>query len=260
MRRAAALGALVLVAAGCGGGGDHAVPASGQDIARAAAKTAKTGSMEADFSLSGPGVHGTGSGVFDTDRHRSGQLTMSVKSGLQSVDVDSVVSGNVLYIRSSAFARQLSGDKQWLKVDLGELAKQPGVNLGGLLDAAPTPIHALAYLAGANKVQVIGSEKVEGRDTTRYRVVVDVPRAAKKATGAERTTLQALLAGGGAKKLPLDVWVDPSGYIRKVSYVESQGAQKGPRVTMALHDFGHRVSITAPPADSVVDLMAPRGG
>lgn len=255
MRRVAVLGALVLVAAGCGGGDNNAVPATGKDIAKAAAKTAKAGSMEADVHVSGQGVQATGGGVFDTDRNRSGQLSLSL-SGPQNADVDTVVTGNVLYMRSSALANQLSGDKQWLKVDLAKLAEQPGVNLAGLLDAAPTPIHALAYLAGAKDVSAVRHEQVEGLDTTRYRVVVDVPRAAKKAGGSERTLLDSLLAGGAAKKLPLDVWVDPSGYIRKVSYVESQ---KGPRVTMALHDFGRHVTITAPPPDSVVDMLAPRG-
>ena len=45
------------------------------------------------------------------------------------------------------------------------------------------------------------------------------------------------------KNLPLEVWVDRNGYIRKVSYDEHAGRQQAAKVTMELHDFGAPVAI-----------------
>ena len=63
-----------------------------------------------------------------------------------------------------------------------------------------------------------------------------------------------MISQSGVKNLPLDVWVDGNGYIRKVSYDEHAGRRQAAKVTMELHDFGAPVAITAPPSDSVVDL------
>ena len=63
-----------------------------------------------------------------------------------------------------------------------------------------------------------------------------------------------MIAQSGVKTLPLDVWLDGNGYIRKVRYDEHAGRRQAAKVTMELHDFGAPVAINAPPSDSVVDL------
>lgn len=256
MRRLATLAALGLLAAGCGGGGDSASP---DDIAQAAKKTSSTGSFEAEFGISGQGLTGSGSGVFDNGDNPAGQLNMTVKAAEQEIPVDTVVTGDVFYMRSPAFARTIARGKQWIKLDLAKLAKQRGVDLGGLLNASPTPNNALAYLAGADDVEKVGGEKVGGGDTTHYKVRVDVSEAAKKARGTAQSSLQGVRASG-VQKLPMDVWLDPNGYIRKVRYAEHAGRQQAANVTMELHDFGARVSIEPPPSDSVFDLTRLQGG
>ncbi|HSB39153.1 MAG TPA: LppX_LprAFG lipoprotein [Gaiellaceae bacterium] len=250
MRRPAMLAAFALLAAGCGGGGGSASPA---DIAQAAQKTSSTGSFEADFGISGQGLSGTGSGVFDNGDSPAGQLTMTVKAAGQQIPVDTVVTGDIFYMRSPAFARTIGRGKQWIKLDLAKLAKQRGVDLGGLLNASPTPNNALAYLGGADQVKKVGGEQVGGQDTTHYRVRVDVSKAAHQAKGSARSSLEGVRASGLAK-LPIDVWVDANGYIRKVSYQEHAGRRQAAKVTMKLHDFGRRVSIAPPPSASVFDL------
>ena len=256
MRRLGLLAVLAFLAAGCGGGGNSASP---DDIAQAAKKTSNTGSFEAEFGISGQGLSGSGTGIFDNGDNPAGQLNMTVKAAGQQIPVDTVVTGNVFYMRSPAFARTIGRGKQWIKLDLAKLAKQRGVDLGGLLNASPTPNNALAYLAGADQVDEVGSEKVGGDDTTHYQVRVDVSDAAEKASGTAQSSLRGVKASG-VDKLPMDVWVDPNGYIRKVSYEEHAGRQQAANVTMELHDFGSRVSIEAPPSASVFDLSQLQGG
>jgi hypothetical protein len=253
MRRVAVLAVLALLcAAGCGGGGDSA---SGDDIARAAKKTTRAGSLEADFAISGAGLEGNGSGVFNTGDGRNGQLTMKVTASGREIPVDTIVTGDVLYMRSPVFAQAVTGGKQWIKLDLAKLAKQRGADLSSFLNASPTPTNALAYLAGARDVKKAGSESVQGTKSTHYEVTVDLQRAASRATGSEREALKRVISQSRLRTLPLDVWVDGSGYIRKVSYQEHAGRRQPAEVTMELHDFGAPVSIKPPPSDSVVDLM-----
>jgi hypothetical protein len=253
MRRLAVLALLALLGAGCGGGGGGS--ASPSDIAGAAKKTARSGSLEADFAISGAGLNGNGSGVFNTGESRSGQLTMTVTAGGRQIPVETIVTGNVLYMRSSVFAQTLTEGKQWIKVDLAELAKQRGTDLSSFLNASPTPTNALAYLAGASDVKKVGSESVQGTKTTHYEVTVDLQRAASRAKGTVRASLERAISQSRLKTLPLDVWVDGSGYIRKVNYEERAGGGQPAEVTMELHDFGTSVSIKPPPSGSVVDLM-----
>jgi hypothetical protein len=252
MRCLVVLALLALLGAGCGGGG---ASASASDIAGAAKKTARSGSLEADFQISGAGLNGSGSGVFNTGKSRSGQLTMTVTASGRQIPVDTIVTGNVLYMRSPVFAQTLTGGKQWIKVDLAELAKQRGTDLSSFLNASPTPTNALAYLAGATDVKKVGSESVQGAKSTHYNVTVDLQRAASRAQGDVRASLERVISQSRLKTLPLDVWVDGSGYIRKVNYEEHAGGAQPAEVTMELHDFGTSVSIKPPPSGAVVDLM-----
>jgi hypothetical protein len=241
----------LVVAAGCGGGSGSA---SAGDFARAASKTSQAGSLEADFAVAGQGLTGTGSGVFNNKQH-SGQLQMKLVAGGRQVPVDTIVVGNVLYLRSPAFAQATTQDKQWVKLNLATLsAGQGSTDLSGILDASPTPTNALAYLQGSSTVDKVGPESIGGVQTTHYSVSANLDRAAEHASGSTRDALRGVIAQSGVRTLPLDVWLDGNGYIRKVRYDEHAGRRQAAEVTMELHDFGDPVAIDAPPGDSVVDL------
>jgi len=243
-------GTVALVAAGCGSGG----ATSAHDISRAATKTSEAGSLEADFAISGQGLTGTGTGVFNS-KHQSGQLKMKLVARGRQIPFDTVVTGDVLYLRSPAFAQATTQDKQWVKLNLATLASSQGTtDLSGILDASPTPTYALAYLQGASTVDKVGAESIGGVQTTHYTVSANLDTAAEHASGSTRDALQGVDAQNRVLTLPLDVWLDGNGYIRKVRYDEHAGRRQAAQVTMELHDFGAPVTIDAPPDDSVVDL------
>jgi LppX_LprAFG lipoprotein len=255
--------AVALVVAGCGGGKSREAapkPVSGELIVAAATKSTKAGSVEADFKISGPGIRGSGSGVFNTGPSRSGQLSMKVSVRGMEVPIDSVITGNVLYMRSSVFSQLgLSQGKQWVKIDLGQLAQQRGIDLSSLANASPTPTSALSYLRGSGKVREVGKESIDGAETTHYKVVVDLEKAVARSDATTQEALRRLIQESGVKKLPIDVWVDGDGYVRKVQYAQRAGG-KDVKVTMNLHDYGKPVTVKPPPSDSVVDLMQVVGG
>ena len=264
MRRLAVLAALALAAAGCGGGGGGS-GASGDPIAKAAAKTAGAGSLKADFVISGASLNGTGSGVFDNDEKGSGRLTLAVQSQGQSVTVDTIVAGPVLYMRSDVFRQAgLPAGKEWVRLDLAKLAQQQGVDLGSLTSSNPSPSGALAYLRGSNgEVEKVGGEKVGGVDTTHYKTTIDLERAASRATGRTHESIRRVIRLSGVKRIPVEAWIDGTGYVRKVTYTEHAGRRQSSKITMELHDFGPHIAIASPPSSTVIDfqdLLQPQGG
>jgi hypothetical protein len=251
----ALLAGLLLALAGCGGGGE-----SSSAIVQDAAKTAQAGSLKADFTIEGGGAEGTGSGVFNTGADRSGRSSLLIKAANHRSTLKTIVTGNVLYMRSRVFAQAgVASAQQWVKLDLGRLAQQRGVDLSSLVNASPTPTTALAYLRGTKDVKKIGPESVKGVDTTHYQATVDLAQAAAKSNGAGRDSINRVMRLSGVKKLPVDVWVDGDGYLRKVAWSEHTSPGTAAKVTMLLHDFGSPVTIE-PPSGKVIDLLQAGGG
>jgi hypothetical protein len=269
MRRLAALAALVtllLAAAGCGGdvkSADTAGGSVGNPIAQAAADTTRSGSVKVDFEIKGKGVEGGGRGVFDTVSAGSGRLSMTVESNGQPTTVDTLVQRNVLYLRSPVFQQALPAGKEWVRLDLAQLARQQGVDLGSLVDANPTPNAALAYLRGSTgKVEKVGEEKVRGQDTTHYRSTIDLEQAARRAKDSTKRSIRRVIDVAGVTRLPVDVWVGEDGFVRKVRYTQHASKNQAAKITMELYDFGAPVTITPPPATTVIDfaqLLGPQG-
>jgi hypothetical protein len=260
MRGLAALAALALAAAGCGGGSRSADP-----LARAAAKTAHAGSVKADFVIAGPSLSGTASGIFDNDKRGTGRLTLVVRSQGQSVTVDTIVAGTVLYMRSDVFRQAgLPAGKEWVRLDLAKLAQQQGIDLGSLAASNPSPSGGLAYLRGSGgQVEEVGRERVRGVETTHYETTIDLERAASRSTGRARDSIRRVIRVSGVKRIPVEAWIDGTGYVRKMIYTEHAGRTQSSKITMELHDFGPHVSIASPPSETVIDfqdLLRPQGG
>ena len=254
MRRGLLALTLVVALSGCGGGGggEKASPA---EISRAAAKTSRVGSIKADFTVGSPGAKAKGTGVFNNE-DRSGRLTMELQVNRRKSKLETIVSRNVLYMRSRVFLQAgLSGRNEWVKLDLGKLAQQRGVDLSSLVNASPTPSSVLAYLGGSATAKEIGDEKVRGEETTHYRVTVDLERAAERGSLVARASIRRVIQLSGLRRLPVDAWIDGDGYLRKVSWAEHTSREQAARVTMELHDFGPPVPVKAPPPAQVVDLL-----
>jgi hypothetical protein len=260
MRRYAALVALALMAGGCGGGGGGAggggsSAAAGDPVSQAAAKTARAGSVQADFTISGSTLNGSGTGAFNNDAKGTGRLSMAVQSQGRSISIETIAVGPLLFIRSPVFRAAGLPASKWVKLDLAEIARQHNVDLGSLVNSNPSPAGALAYLQGSTEVKKLGGEHVQGVETTHYQVTVDLQRAAQQARGRARDAIRKVITVSGLKRIPVQAWVDGEGYIRKVSYTEHSGRQQSADVTMKLHDFGPHVSIASPPESSVVDFQ-----
>ena len=239
---AAACGTATVAAAGCGGGSSssgcrpEAGPSSTAPrsraqgpVQRAAAKTLGAGSsrftMEthggsADFAL-------TASGRFDYRRSR-GLLFFDIGDtgsghtfgGYAPASIEYRLAGNCEYFRTS----QTSGnaDKPWSSIDLDQLAGKIGVGVVGR-----DPGQSLAALRDAATYDRVGFERVRGVTTTRYR----------------------------RRGAPTVVWVDGSGYVRKLrTTLTPKGSSEPLTETTEFSHFGVPVSVTIPPEDQVQDV------
>lgn len=201
-------------------------------------------------------------GSFDF-KNRAGEYSVDAAAiGLQgSGKVRTLVAGGVLYLSLDALeggdpssTPDLAG-KKWLKLD-------PQVFGGGGEIGQSDPNGSLDALKGAKgDVKRVGSEKVRGTSTTRYRVDIDAEQAVNSAPEEQRDEVRNSIAALGSRTIPADVWVDGKGRLRKVRLRVAASASKTKgSVAFEYFDLGARVNVEAPPASEVVDFQELLGG
>ena len=272
----AALAALMLPLAGCGG--SSGVSADLSSVAQAAEKTQDAGTARFELSFDATGIPGqsgaagfTARGAVDYEHQRS-QMTMDLGSlGAllgetakgQDLSLEAIVDGTTVYLRFPLLSQLVGQGKPWLKLDAEKVAEAAGKDLGELGQISQgDPSQALAYLKAAGDFDEVGSEQVRGVDTTHYKGAIDMRKALDEVDGSQRAQLQKLLDEGGVTELPADAWIDSDGYLRKMTLALAGTAGAGFDVTMELFDFGSTVEVDPPPDDDVTDIteLATRGG
>jgi hypothetical protein len=263
--------AAALIVAGCGG------DTLAFDPAASAATTvnAKSAKVAFDTEVLGGGqtLHMTGDGTVDF-QNQAASMTFDVGDLLRGSGLPAsanerwtiVTQGLVLYMNAPALAQQLPGGKQWLRLDVEAVAKSRNVDLGQFRQLTQSdPTQMLAYLrAASGKIKKVGEEPIRGVDTTHYSAEVDLDRVADQAPAnlrkSFRASIQSLERGLGTHKIPVDVWVDADGLVRRLE--EHLPVAGNGKIDFAVdfYDFGTPVSITPPPAAQTLDLGTVLGG
>jgi hypothetical protein len=245
------------------------------DVQKALTKTSKvtSGQVAFTFKLAGGGagafsISGTGAfntkhqvAVFDVNLGALSQALGGASGGAQIPQTLNVVAvKNTIYVRIPSVASQIKPGAQWLKFDSASVSKSLP---GGVKPPASTttdPKQALKVLKGSITVHKVGSTTVRGSSTSHYVASVDVTKVVNGLVPAKdrASTLKSLKAAG-IKTVSLDVYVDGSGLVRRVSGdLKNLKVEKGsPAVALAvsvdLYGFGHPVKATAPPASKTAD-------
>jgi len=207
---------------------------------------AKTAHFSVDMSMSGLGKEVgsrtgsmvvSGSGAMDLVRHR---FSMTMKSsGPAEMSVEMRVIGNTAYLKTSG----------------GWTSQAAGASSA----FTPAPTSYLDYLKGiAGTIRVAGHEKVRGDDTTRYDATIDFSRtAASLRSPTVGAAVKGLLDQMGLTKIPVSVWLDDLGRLRKMTMtMDFSSLGKGmnapadfaPKmaITLEMYDFGVPVSVEVP--------------
>lgn len=248
MRRAAIvliLAPLVLAACGSGSKSSQVKLSPAAYVKHAAAKSAQATSEHVDLkgsaAFQGQQLVITGSGDFDNSTHQGSMTAHATVAGLD-LQIDEVLDGTNLYMKSPLFAATLPAGKTWLKLDLQKIGNAKGIDFNALLSQNPS--QAFTQLQAIGNVTTVGDETIGGAATTHYRVTVDpskLPQSAK------------LRLPAGAKLPTYDVWIGKDdGYIHRATVTYANGKQSA-TVTSNFTDFGETVTVNVPPTTQVVD-------
>lgn len=261
------------LAAGCGQASTTPTgPAPTQNdalIAESAAATQDAGTARTAYTMTMSGLpqvgelHATGRGVVDF-RNRSTQLAfhMSYPQAGMTMDISERMIGTVTYMHSPLLA---GAGKPWIKLDLQRFAKTQGLDLNAAMSASSgDPAQMLTYLnAASDSIDRVGAQDVRGVATTHYHVVLDLFKVAAAAPADQRAAVRRTFAREaqllGSHTMPIDVWIDSSGLVRRERLAIPLKAPSIPAgasmaMTIDLFDFGLPVHVKAPPAGAVMDI------
>jgi hypothetical protein len=202
-------------------------------------------------------------GAFDLKGKRGHLDITTTVPGKGDLEIEELIDGLVLYMKSDALAANLPGGKHWIKLDLQALGKKQGFNLGQLqqLGGGSDPTQFLTYLKKAGDVKKVGSEDINGTPTTHYHATIDLDKLAD-AGGAPGAAVRQLEQLTGNKQLPTDVWIDAQGRARRqaISYTAKQPVPTTAQFTIDYEKFGVPVDVQTPAAGDTVDIGDLIGG
>ncbi|HSK15500.1 MAG TPA: hypothetical protein VK915_04970, partial [Gaiellaceae bacterium] len=239
----------------------------GDVVVDAAERTKEAGSARVSTSMTvgGDGVEDQtfgGEGVFSFDDD-VGEVMLDL-GGVEGATVRSarvVFADYVVYYGLPAGF--LAGNKRWLKLDPQGLADASAVDAGSLfLGSQADPAQFLLWLRAIGPTaRRVGSETVRGEQTTRFDAVVDLRRLASQGPEGQEDAWRAYVESTrerlGLAEIPVQVWVDGDGLVRRLrhGYVFGpEGQQARTSSVTELWDFGVPVSVRTPPPGQVADL------
>ena len=221
------------------GGGDVLEVVSAASSSAVAEKTFRA-TFAFDIDGQGLKVSTTGEMLIDVDRNvQSGSFTAPGIGKLDFVQV-----GTTAYMRVPG-GRTAPGGQHWY----GFTSPQ-GVESFGSQD----PLEFLRLLGDADDVRKVGTEDVNGIDTTHYSVRLDPQRLAALAPQGGTSLPPGAL--DQFKDATADVWVDEDNLPRRMRM--SMSIQSiDMRFTFDFLDYGKPVVVTAPPASDVLKVGSP---
>jgi hypothetical protein len=132
---------------------------------------------------------------------------------------------------------------KFLRIDPQDKSNPLTKSFGSLSDSMDPLASIAAMKTAVRDVTYVGSEKVDGVDTDRYKVTVD--------TAAMTKAMKQKSVAGMPKTLTYDMWLDSDDLLRRMQFELS-----GQKVDMTMSKWGEPVSIQAPPAAKVVDASS----
>jgi hypothetical protein len=155
-----------------------------------------------------------------------------------------------------------------MKLDLARMSKKVGMNFGQLQQSgANDPSGMLHWLKGSSGAKRVGTETIDGTPSTHYRSTIDLIAAAKKAADpARKGAIERAVKAMGVNSMPVDVWVDRRGRVRRERLGWSQAAKPGSpqpvrmELTTDFVAYGVPMTITTPAGDKVFDATSMAAG
>ncbi|MEU8600956.1 DUF1396 domain-containing protein [Streptomyces parvulus] len=187
------------------------------------------------------------------------KMTALDQGGGQSAEIRLV--DKAMYIGGGAEAAKEMDGKTWMKFDLAALGAggEELDQLGSASQADKNPATESTFLTGAKDVEKVGTETVDGVETTHYKGTVTLADLEKTLDGEDKATREKRQKSleqyekMGLDKLTMDMWVDGDEHTKQ--FRMRGDAAKGPLdMTITFLGFNEPVKVTAPPAKDTMDL------
>jgi hypothetical protein len=196
-----------------------------------------------------------GEGAYDY-KNQLGRVTISglpTQPGFPVLGRESVYAGSAVFMRIENCQAGALGGKNWIKIDAAQLT---GVD-PSTQPTSQDPTSTLEVLRGAGEVTEIGREKIDGVETTRYRVKIDIDKALTQLTPERREQLRSVFEQLKSSGASTEVWIDDTQLPRRFkSIFNIEGTAPGVSSfkmtnSMDFLDYGKPVSIDVPSDDEV---------
>jgi hypothetical protein len=176
--------------------------------------------------------------------------TLSTSISGQSATVEEIVSAKAIYIKEPL----AQTSKPWIEIRLSNLSGSLGKSIQSLLQSAQNgnPAEQTQMFAGSRNVHEVGTEVVNGVQTTHYAGTVTAAGALSRLSPTVRkgfAPLMKLISGD----IRFNIWIDAQHVARKVSEVETVRGQTV-TVTLNVTAVNQPVQISLPPASQVTIL------
>ena len=223
-----AVGVAAFVALTGGNSGDGADVAEPYSLIAAAESTIGARTVEFDLTVSASDLaEVTVSGSVDNESQlvslsadlsslvALGDMPLPLGDGEMTVLVDGA--NGIVYLDAGELGGLLSGGAAWVSIDLGVLAEQSGQSLDDVQDEfALDPTDIARSLLDTENASEVGTETIDGVETKRYEVTVDVADALAAVPQAD------IDAEAADIELPdtvvYDVWVTADNQLRRVAF------------------------------------------
>jgi hypothetical protein len=250
-----------LTLAACSGGDAVAL----DPVANAATRTESAGSsrmlMEMSLGMRGQKFFVNAEGAMDYKRRRGwllmdfSQLAALNPSAPNLPRMKMLFDDTTIWMRVPPILTEATGGKPWARTTLERSSNA----FGGMQQ--PDPSQMLDSLRGiSGSVRAVGKTPVRGVETTHYSADVSLAKALAETPRAQRKTARAALKMfGRLEKMPVDVYIDDAGRVRRMDMeykLQSAGMTFEAEVKLELFDFGTRVAFKRPPATQVVDFSS----
>lgn len=218
-------------------------------------------------------ITATGSGSFNTVAHAGTfGLTMDFSAipqvaqalGTSTIRIDEIIDGQTFYVKLPAALNRnpALGGKPWLEINLGNAANALGSSeISSLFNnpAASNPSQFLSFLrATSGNVHKVGTQTVDGHQTTEYQAQIDLKRLSKAL--AIRFPKRKIL--NGESVLPITVWIDQQHLVRRMQFALKQTVSGQPlsaNVQIDIPQYGPQPTPQLPPVSDVANLTGAAG-
>jgi hypothetical protein len=209
----------------------------------------KRGSMSLDMSSMARSMPATG-GLNDPSLWR-GEYVFDFSGGM------------VVYMRFPFMSKALGGGKSWVRMDIGSMGREMGVNLDQFMQMNQSnPAQQLEFLrAVSGRFTKLGTGRVRGVTATRYRTSIDIRKypnlVPEKQRQAMKKSIDTLVGVMGKPTYPVEVWIDAKQLVRRMTMRMDMKAPTGSlafAMSMDFYGFGRPVSVKFPRPEETVDM------